>query len=351
MSNRRQSILSRWAALTGVAILTLIPVSRSFAEPDLQPLPTITSYVTDTTGTLNQSEKDDLSKILERIEEENGSQVVVVLIPTTQPEAVEQYSLRLASQVGIGRKATDDGVLILLAKDDRRIRIEVGYGLEGAIPDARANRIIEQTIVPELKKGNFYIGLRDAVLEIERLIKKEELPPPDRTVPETRTPDRGFDWMGLFYRAWYYWGWLAYVLGFVVAWIAGKRSEYSWGMLWTVAVAAHPPLLFFLLNGVFFPIYALPRILISLVLFHIGYWLSGGKFPKMASGSGGTSSGSGYSSSGRSWSSGSSSRSYSSSSSSYSSSSSRSSSSSSSSSRSYSGGGGSFGGGGASGSW
>ena len=77
-----------------------------------------------------------------------GSQIAVLIVPTTQPEEIEQYSIRVVEQWQIGRKKIDDGVLLLVARDDRRVRIEVGYGLEGALPDATANRIITQDIVP-----------------------------------------------------------------------------------------------------------------------------------------------------------------------------------------------------------
>ncbi len=164
-SNRLQNNL-----LVVVALL-----AAAFARAQ-QPLPDLTARVTDRTGTLSASEISRLEAGLKAFEAEKGSQVVVVIVPTTDPETIEQYGIRLADAWKIGRDGVDDGVILLVAKDDRKVRLEVGYGLEGAIPDAYAKRIIENIIVPNFRQGQFFNGINEAVGAIMTLIEGEELP-------------------------------------------------------------------------------------------------------------------------------------------------------------------------------
>lgn len=154
------------------------------AQP-LQPVPPLTARVTDLTGTLDATQRQRLDAALAAIEQKKGSQIAILMVPTAQPEPVEQFSLRVAEQWKLGRgkpspggKAVDDGVLIVVAKNDRKIRIEVGYGLEGAVPDAYAKRIIAETIAPRFKQGDFAGGLQAAVADLARLIEGEPLPEP-----------------------------------------------------------------------------------------------------------------------------------------------------------------------------
>ena len=117
-------------------------------------VPPLSARVTDLTGTLDAGQRAALEARLEAFERAKGSQVAVLIVPTTQPETIEQYGIRVAEAWKIGRGGTiDDGVILLVAKDDRALRIEVGYGLEGALPDAIAKRIIEEVIVPALSRG------------------------------------------------------------------------------------------------------------------------------------------------------------------------------------------------------
>ena len=141
-------------------------------------VPPLTARVTDLTGTLSPSQRDKLEQELRAFEARKGSQIAVLIVSTTQPEAIEQYSLRVAETWKLGRKGIDDGALLLVAKDDRTLRIEVGYGLEGVIPDAVANRIIDEIIVPFFKQGDFYGGIQAGVSRLIRLIDGEPLPPP-----------------------------------------------------------------------------------------------------------------------------------------------------------------------------
>jgi uncharacterized protein len=141
-------------------------------------IPDLVSPVTDLTSTLTSPQRTTLDSFLTQFAREHGSQVAVVILPSTGEETIEQYGIRLAEAWKIGRKGIDDGVILLIAKEDRKIRIEVGYGLEGAIPDAYSKRIIETIILPEFRSGDFYHGISGGVNAITALIRGEELPKP-----------------------------------------------------------------------------------------------------------------------------------------------------------------------------
>ncbi len=160
--------------LRGILCLWLIPLSL-IAEV---PVPALTGRVVDLTNTLSSGEKDNLSLKLKNLETNKGSQIAILFIPSIEPESIEEYSIRVAEKWKIGREKKDDGVIIIIAKNDRKIRIEVGYGLEGAIPDAYAKRIIEHSIIPNFKQGNFFTGIDRAVDVLEGLINKEITEPP-----------------------------------------------------------------------------------------------------------------------------------------------------------------------------
>lgn len=145
---------------------------------DLQAIPPLSSPVTDITNTLSATEQQALAQKLSAFSQEKGSQIAVLIVPTTQPEDIAQYSLRVAETWKIGRDKEDDGVIILLAKDDRKMRIEVGYGLEGAIPDAIAKRIVSDVMAPYFRQGDFAGGLNAAVDQLMALISGEALPAP-----------------------------------------------------------------------------------------------------------------------------------------------------------------------------
>ncbi len=141
-------------------------------------VPPLKARVTDLTATLDAAQKAALEQTLAAFEARKGAQVAVLMVPTTQPETVEQYAVRVEETWKLGRKGVDDGVLLLIAKDDRKLRIEVGYGLEGVLPDALAKRIIADDIVPRFKQGDFYGGVTAGVDRITRVIDGEALPPP-----------------------------------------------------------------------------------------------------------------------------------------------------------------------------
>jgi uncharacterized protein len=139
-------------------------------------VPPLKSHVTDLTNTLSGSEIDRLERLLAQFEVEKGSQVAVLIVPTTQPEAIEQYAIRVVENWKLGRKRIDDGVLLLVAKNDRTLRIEVGYGLEGALPDAIARRIVDEVIVPDFRRGEFARGIQAGVERMLDVIEGEPLP-------------------------------------------------------------------------------------------------------------------------------------------------------------------------------
>lgn len=141
-------------------------------------IPNLTSQVVDLTATLSTSQQAELRKKLTAFEASKGSQVVVLIVPTTGQETIEQYSLRVVEKWRLGRKKIDDGVLLLIAKQDRALRIEVGYGLEGALTDITSKRIIDGTITPYFKRGDFNGGITAGVDQIIRVINGEPLPAP-----------------------------------------------------------------------------------------------------------------------------------------------------------------------------
>jgi uncharacterized protein len=173
--------------LAGVLALMLGAVVTALAQV---PVPQLRSPVTDLTSTLTGAQAAALEQKLRAFEQRKGSQIAVLLVPTTQPEAIEQFSIRVVEAWKIGRQGVDDGVLLLVAKDDRAVRIEVAYGLEGALPDVIADRIIEQVIVPRFRNGQFYEGIDAAVDRIVAVLDGEALPEPaQRAQPRSRSSE------------------------------------------------------------------------------------------------------------------------------------------------------------------
>jgi len=157
---------------------------------ELAPIPPPKARVTDVTGTLTAEQTAALERELAAFEEKKGSQIAVLIVPTTRPEAIEQYAIRVAEQWKVGRKGVDDGVIVLVAKSDHRLRIEVGYGLEGAIPDIKAKRVITEIMAPHFVQGDFNAGLQAGTQALMRLIEGEDLPPPAaRRAPPGRAAD------------------------------------------------------------------------------------------------------------------------------------------------------------------
>lgn len=160
-----------------ILVLVVLLLIAPFSGAEVA-VPPFTAYVTDLTGTLSAGDVMQLEQRLVAFEQKKGSQIAVLIIPTTRPETIEQFSIRVVDAWKPGRKKIDDGVLLVVAKEDRAVRIEVGYGLEGALPDAIAKRIIEETIIPGFRKGDFAGAIDAGVERILRVADGEPLPPP-----------------------------------------------------------------------------------------------------------------------------------------------------------------------------
>jgi uncharacterized protein len=169
--------MRRFAASLLLAFALLVPSLAALAD-DTASVPKLTRHVTDLTGTLSADQVNQMDARLVALEKAKGAQVVVLMVPTTQPDDLESYSLNVAETNKVGRKGTDDGVLLLLAKNDRRVRIEVGYGLEGALPDAIASRIIREYMAPKLRANDYDGAITEALNAITQIVNGESLPPP-----------------------------------------------------------------------------------------------------------------------------------------------------------------------------
>jgi uncharacterized protein len=280
-----------------VALLFTFPAAADVAVPQL------TGRVVDRTGTLSSSDVAALSQKLGDFETRKGSQIVVLIVPTTDPESIEQFSIRVAEAWKIGRKKVDDGAILVVAKNDRHLRIEVGYGLEGALTDVTSRRIIDEVITPKFRDGDFAGGISAGAERMMRVIDGEPLPVPSRSVNFANLDDIGP---------------LAPVVLFASLVVGGFLRALLGRLLGSVATGGAIGLVALLILG---------SGALALLAGIIGFVLSfiADLFPASTGSSRGGSWSSGSSSGG--WSSGSSSG------------------------GSFSGGGGSFGGGGASGSW
>ncbi|WP_423373297.1 TPM domain-containing protein [Dyella nitratireducens] len=189
--------MRRWVRLWMVLAIALLSPWSVLHADDQPAVPKLTRHITDLTGTLSPQQIDQLDAQLVNLEKQKGAQLVVLMVGSTQPDDIEDYSLRVSEANKVGRKGTDDGVLLFIAKNDRRVRIEVGYGLEGAIPDAAAARIIREYIAPKFRSNDYFGGISDAVGALTQLINGEPLPPPVRGNEE----HHGSNLQGMFFIA------------------------------------------------------------------------------------------------------------------------------------------------------
>jgi uncharacterized protein len=167
------------AARASLVALLVCWALAAFADVAVPPL---SGRVVDQTGTLSSGEVASLTQKLGDLEARKGSQIAVLIVPTTEPETIEQYSIRVAEAWKIGRRRIDDGALVVVAKNDRKLRIEVGYGLEGALNDATARRIIDEIITPSFRAGDFAGGIAAGIDRMIRVIDGEKLPAPEPSV-------------------------------------------------------------------------------------------------------------------------------------------------------------------------
>lgn len=180
-----------WIVFAMLALLVPgLPHARTLAT-----IPPLDSPVVDTTGTLDADARARLDAQVRALQQRKGSQLQILMVPTTQPEDIAQYAVRVFDQWKLGREKVDDGVLVVVAKDDRRVRIEVGYGLEGAIPDATAVRVIQEYVVPRFRAGDYAGGLLDGTAVLARLIDGEPLPAPMASHPPASREAGGGGWI------------------------------------------------------------------------------------------------------------------------------------------------------------
>jgi uncharacterized protein len=175
----RRGNVPGFAILLPAFVLALVLALPVHAQ-SVQPVPPLDSRVTDLTGTLTAAQRAELEQKLAAFEQRKGAQVALLIVPTTAPEAIEQYSIRVVDAWKLGREQSDDGALLLVALQDRQLRIETGRGLEGALPDAVARRIIDDTIKPLFRQGDIFGGVSAGLAQIMKVVDGEALPPPDR---------------------------------------------------------------------------------------------------------------------------------------------------------------------------
>lgn len=190
---RRVSIwfFSGWAGLLLAAWLPFAAWAQG-----VQAVPPLTAHVMDLTGTLNAAQQQALDAKLTAFEQSRGAQVVLLLVPSTEPEDIAAYAQRVGDNWKIGRKSVGDGLLLVVAKNDRKIRIETTKALEGAIPDLAASQIIDTAITPRFRQGDFAGGLDAAADQIMARISGENLPTPDNS-RSGRQSRQGLDWTDL----------------------------------------------------------------------------------------------------------------------------------------------------------
>jgi uncharacterized protein len=232
----------RFARLLLLAALLWLSVAQA------ADVPTLSRHVTDLTGTLSAAQIDQLDAKLVDLEKRKGAQLVVLMVPTTAPQAIEEYSLAVAEANKIGRKGSDDGVLLLVAKNDRGVRIEVGYGLEGAIPDAATARIWREYITPKFRLNDYAGGINDGVDALIQLINGEPLPAPMQGAPREHH-GIGFETMlviGFFIAVF-----LRQLLGRTPVWLRTPvGAGVTGGVLWLLAATVGGGVIGALIGGV-----------------------------------------------------------------------------------------------------
>jgi len=183
--------LRRFLAGTAAALLLIFGLAAGAEDA---PVPALSGRVVDVAGALTPGQKQDLEAKLAAFEQRKGSQIAVLIVGSTVPEPIEAYSIRVADAWKLGRKSIDDGVLVVVARSDRAMRLEVGYGLEGAVPDAVAKRLIEEAFTPRFREDDIYGGLSQGVDRLIGVIDGEPLPEPSkaRSGPDARSIETYF---------------------------------------------------------------------------------------------------------------------------------------------------------------
>ena len=229
MMIRRQPA-SGWLLLPLLWLAWVLPLQ---AQP-LAAIPPLDSPVVDTTGTLAAAQKQQLEQQALALQQRKGSQLQVLMVPSTQPESIEQYTQRAFDQWKLGRKGVDDAVLLVVAKDDRRARIQPGYGLEGAIPDITAGRIIQEYLAPKFRADDYGGGIIDATAVLVKLIDGEPLPEP---IADNRGSEGGGgDWLFALFAAFIAASFMRGVFGRMPAAVRGVLTGgAAGGVAWLVS--------------------------------------------------------------------------------------------------------------------
>ncbi|GGX21538.1 lipoprotein [Undibacterium macrobrachii] len=230
-------------SFTTFCLALLLPIFLVFgssnAIAEQIPVPKLSKRVTDLTQTLTPEQIESLAQKLATLEKTKGSQIAVLIIPSTGEEGIEQFSIRVVDEWKLGRKGTADGVLFLVAKNDKRLRIEVGRGLEGALTDVTSARIIREFVRPAFKQNDFYGGINIGIDKISAVIAGEELPPPAPSQGQTAHFQDNFNIFGLHPLVWL--GLL--VAGFILSKIFGPwlgRSGLGLGSAGAALLAGTP---------------------------------------------------------------------------------------------------------------
>lgn len=193
--------MRRLISLGFLALALLLPAWATWAADGFVAVPPLTQRVTDLTGTLSADQRNALENVLAEYEQQRGSQIFVLMLPTTEPETLDAYSIRVADAWRAGRKGIDDGVILLVAKNNppglRKMRLEVGRGVQGSLTDAMSNRILQDVMAPHFRQNDFYGGLAAGISAIQSVIDKEGLAAPDRRKAQGGA-DIG-DWVGVLF--------------------------------------------------------------------------------------------------------------------------------------------------------
>ena len=197
--HRRKPGAVQMLVLMPMLVLMLLLGAVPGHAQDVQPVPALSARVVDTTGWLQPAEREALDRKLAAFEAQAGPQIVVLLVATTAPEDITSYAQRVAEAWKIGRREVGDGVLLVAARDDRKLRIEVAKALEGAVPDLAARQIITQSITPAFKQGQIAAGLGAGVDSLMARIRGEQLPAPQRKGGGSASTGLidGLDWQAL----------------------------------------------------------------------------------------------------------------------------------------------------------
>lgn len=246
----------RWSCVARLLLAALLACWWAIAAAQV-PVPKLSTRVTDLTATLSAEQRQALETRLQEFEASKGTQIAVLLVPTTQPEPIEQYARRVLDEWKLGRKGVDDGALLLIAMKDRKLRIEVQYGLEGVLPDATAKRIIDETVVPRFKQQDVYGGISAGVERMIGVVSGEALPPP----PPSSARNQGSGRDGSNIESLLVMGFaLVFVVGAVLRTMFGRfagalvsggiGAVAAWFIVGSVVAAAIVALIVFFLTGV-----------------------------------------------------------------------------------------------------